>query len=101
MKTSSAPLSSSWLFELLEFPDSVCDGHGEGGGEFGFSVVDVTDGSDVDMRFSAFVFSTGGAYGEGAATMGRGGGGGWRLGVEEDSETEGLPYNGVVDCAVK
>lgn len=46
-------------------------------------MVDVADSSDVDMGFSALVFSTSGAYGEGAAAVGRGGGGG-RGGVEEE-----------------
>jgi len=49
--------------------------HGEGGGEGGLAVVDMTDGTDVDVGLLALELAAGSANCEGAAAKGGGGGG--------------------------
>lgn len=43
------------------------EGHGEGGGQGGLAVVDMSDGADIDMGFLPLEFSSGGANCERAA----------------------------------
>ena len=78
---------------VVLFGDAVAhggEGHGEGGGEGGFAVVDVADGSDVDVGLFALELAAGGADAEGAA----GGVGGRRGGGGEGGEGVGREEGG-------
>ena len=71
-------------------------GHGEGGGEGGLAVVDVANGSDVDVGFLALEFAPGNTDGEAAAGVVGEDRVGKEMGVGVRKEEERISLVGIV-----